>query len=172
VANQILAGPEGSLRLLANEYQEDVRIYKTGFVETGYWVATPQCSHAQELMVRKCLEKSTWKLMLEREHQKKIGEFGSEGRGLLLAVAEDPSSFDREQLNLILHKIEKDALRFEKWSRCIFEKAQKLSRCGDNKNTFSDLIEVLGKQGAGGDGGAGLLLSYLRSTDGFQERDW
>ena len=169
VANQIIEGFDGSLRLLAHEYREDVRIYKTGFIETGYWVATPQCSHAQELMVRKCLEKSTWKLMLEKEHQKKIGEFGSEGRGLLLSMAEDPSSFDREQLNLSLHKIEKDALVFEKWSRCIFEKAQILSRCGDKRNALSDLIEVLAKQAAGGDGGAGLLLSYLRSIDGFQE---
>ncbi|MBK8203899.1 MAG: glycosyltransferase family 9 protein [Bdellovibrionales bacterium] len=80
-ANQILAGPEGSLRLLAHEYREDVRIYKTGFIETGYWVATPQCSHAQELMVRKCLEKSTWKLMLEREHQKKSESLAAKDEG-------------------------------------------------------------------------------------------
>jgi ADP-heptose:LPS heptosyltransferase len=170
VANQIIGGSEGSIRLLAHEYREDVRIYKTGFVGTGYWVATPQCSHSQEWMVRKFLEKSTWKLMLEREHQKKIGEFGSEGRRLLLSMAKDPSSFDKEQLNLILSKIEKDALSFETWSRCIFEKAQILSRCGDKNHAFSDLIEELSKK-AEMDGGAGLLLSYLRSRNGFQEEE-
>lgn len=169
VADQIIDGSDGSLRQLAHQYREDVRIYKTGFVEAGYWVATAQCSNAQELMVRKCLEKSTWKLMLEREHQKRIGEFGTEGRGLLLSMAEDPLSFDREQLNLSLYKIEKDALVFEKWSRCIVEKAQRLSRCGDKRSALSDLIEVLARQVAGGDGGTGLLLSYLRSIDGFHE---
>lgn len=67
-----------SLRQVAYEFADDVEIAMTHSSKAGYWLALPLTQKFDSWMLDRWVEKSAWKFLLEKEHQKKIGEYGTE----------------------------------------------------------------------------------------------
>jgi len=66
------------LKVIAEEYADEIDILVTEFTESGFWVAKSVSENLSVENVAKWIERSAWKIYLQKEHMRKIGSYGSE----------------------------------------------------------------------------------------------
>ncbi|MCB0357308.1 MAG: hypothetical protein KDD40_09890, partial [Bdellovibrionales bacterium] len=84
--HQILNGGSKEIKILAKEYSDSLKIYKTFFNHSGFWFARDLAKGFDSEDLEQVINLSSWKLLNQGEHLKLIGEYGSEGVKLNAAI--------------------------------------------------------------------------------------
>ncbi|MCB0384382.1 MAG: glycosyltransferase family 9 protein [Bdellovibrionales bacterium] len=168
VAGAALSGNRKSLMLLAREFSSEAEILISDFSSSGYWMAEAYGDRPSVATIKKWIERSTWKMMLEKEHLRPVGEFGSEGRRLCMAVLQAHPKFKKEDIKRSLLALEKEAGLTENVVGGLLTKSRKLSSTHDGEAALKDMINLLYEECDRDDSGR-VLLSYLSSLGGAQK---
>ncbi len=113
VCGAMMRQDEGALRMLAHEYQEDIALLRTHINFSGDWAAVPLGQEFSAKAINSWVDRVSFKLYLQKEHEKSIGEYGSEGielKKLLENIFPDRSSQDWVTE---LKSLERDVIWFE-----------------------------------------------------------
>lgn len=78
IMNQVLNGGDKEIRIIAREYNDKLRVYKTFFNHSGFWYARDLSKGFDSTNLEQVVNLSSWKLLNQGEHLKLIGEYGSE----------------------------------------------------------------------------------------------
>lgn len=168
VANHLMRKQYKEIRVIAEEYSDQVEIMTTHIAQSGFWVAQPATSEMNEWMVNRWLEHSTWKMLLQKEHFKPVGAFGSEGSRIKSFVDDLHVHSSKESWFVILDKIEKQTRRSEGemfWLKGVMRKA--LSS-GNEQNSFDSWLDELRRFHERHDG-ENLHVGHLISREGWSD---
>ena len=169
VADKVLSREMWSLRTVAREFHDEAEVLVSRFSPSGYWLAEPVEKISFFLQLKKWVERSTWKMLLEKEHLQPIGEFGSEGRRLYDGIVEDSSRTKKESLDSALAVLEKEARLTEKTVSHLLVQSRHLASQTEGQRAFDEIMELLRDECDRDDSGE-VLLSYLSSL-GSAHRD-
>lgn len=162
VATSCLTRDWNSLKVVAEEFGPEIEIFRTQFSQSGYWLAEPVVGTNATATVKRHLEKSTWKLMLEREHLRPLGEFGSEARRLKEMVGQGLNPLKDSVLRECLRQLESEARLTESRAVELIRKGRQLGSQHEARAALRDLTEMLHQECERDDSNR-LLLSYLAS---------
>jgi ADP-heptose:LPS heptosyltransferase len=79
VASGMLRQDEMALRMLAHEYKDEVLLLKTHVNSRGDWAAYPLAESFSAKEINNWVDRASFKLYLQRTHEKAVGEYGTEG---------------------------------------------------------------------------------------------
>jgi hypothetical protein len=162
VATSCLTRDWNGLKVVADEFGQELDILRTQFSNSGYWLAEPIVGANTTATIKRYLEKSTWKLMLEREHLRPLGEFGSEGRRLREMVKEAFKPLKDSVVRECLRQLEGEARLTESRAVDLLSKGRQLGSQHAAQDALRDLIKMLHQEFERDDSNR-LLLSYLAS---------
>lgn len=79
IAGAMIRQDEVALRVLAHEFKDEALILKTRFNQNGDWSAFPMARDFSRPEIAQWIDRASFKLYLQKAHEKQVGEFGSEG---------------------------------------------------------------------------------------------
>ena len=79
VTSAILNQDEVALRVLAHEFKEEAQILRTCINSNGDWSAFPMATDFSTGEIAQWIDRASFKLYLQKAHEKQVGEFGTEG---------------------------------------------------------------------------------------------
>ncbi|MDZ4678110.1 MAG: glycosyltransferase family 9 protein [Oligoflexia bacterium] len=79
VASGMLRQDEMALRTLAHEYKDEVLLLKTHVNSRGDWAAYPLAESFSAKEINSWIDRASFKLYLQKTHEKAVGEYGTEG---------------------------------------------------------------------------------------------
>lgn len=168
-ADKVMAKEIWALGVVAKEYRSEAEILVSKFSPSGYWLAQPVVNGPSSQILKKLVERSTWKMLLEKEHLRPIGEFGSEGRRLYEGFLGSNPKLDKEVLSRSLEVLEKEARITENAVSGLLSKSRGLASQSDGQRAFSEMMEILRDECDRDDSGQ-VLLSYLSSLGSAQKQ--
>lgn len=165
LVTQMLRGDASlNLKELAEEFRSEVLIYQTQFSPSGYWWPQPLFSQSVEEVLARSLEKSTWKMFLNRDHFQLVAQYGTEVRNILLDVKS--ASFANSTKDLMTWLI--DLEKAEQCSIREMESLQALSRRLNSRDQAKAILKglIAGlKNQINQDENERLVLSHLLAWD-------
>ena len=166
-AEALLNGNRKSLLLLTREFASEAEILVSDFSSSGYWMAEAIGDRPGVATIKRWIERSTWKMMLEKEHLRPVGEFGSEGRRLYMSVTQAHPKFKKEDIKKSLLALEREATLTENVVGGLLNKSRRLGSSRDSEVALKGMIDLLYEECDRDDSGR-VLLSYLSSLGGAQ----
>ena len=145
VVEKVLTENFKELKIVAREFSDCVDVFKTFYSHSGYWMAQLVTDSLNEWSVDKWIDRSSWKFLLQKEHLKPIGEYGSEGLRLKMSLE---TVFPEESLSKwssILSHLESKAQNIEGQMSKILSGLSKAVRQFGNKNDFIEIEEEIKK---------------------------
>lgn len=105
-----LAGDWNAIAALARDVQGEAQILRTRHLETGFWFAEDLSAREADLMLKRMIERCTWRAVLNGEHKKALAPFGSESLRLDADVARVFPAEHRQGLTARLDFLEREVL--------------------------------------------------------------
>lgn len=131
------------LEAVASEYSDAVDILETHFMPTGYWYATSLNKETHPWHLNRWLEQSTWKLLLQKEHLRPIGQYGTEGVRLHEFIGRIFKPSDQRKLKDQLDFMESDQEELEKSLTCFLESFRRSLKRFSESQTWGNFEEEL-----------------------------
>ncbi len=76
-ASKLLQRDFAQLKIVAEQYRDEVSVYRTEWSESGMWQAVSLCEMFGKPAIANWIERVSWQLYLMGEHRQQLGEFGS-----------------------------------------------------------------------------------------------
>lgn len=135
VASKRIQNDWPALRLLATEYEDVVEMYKTKFLQTGFWQAENLCQRSDTKRLSAYLDLTAWHFYLNSEHLQPLATYGTESLKLRKQIEEQAENLDCNGAYLLLSQIEVVELKNESQLEKISAKLHRnLQQTGFSKN--------------------------------------
>lgn len=149
--SEVLRDGYNQLFTIQREFHDSIEILVTRKLETGFWFAAPVDRRLDPWLVEKLIDRSSWKMLLEKEHLKPFGTFAEEGRHIrkiLFEMAPGQAGYDwRVPLNQLEGEIVHQEQRLNRVQILAKKILFQMPNTEIEESTISELEAVLAESG-------------------------
>jgi ADP-heptose:LPS heptosyltransferase len=160
VAGKLLDNHLNDLRLVVREFENEAEVYQTDFTESGYWSYHSLTPNNGEGSLARLLDLSSWKLFLQKELEKPMGEFGTESLRLRRTFKGAFPEIGVEEWSDLLTNLESRLERFESRLNVFMLDFKEFLKTYEQANVFTEYCRRLTNYVEKSDGEP-VLNSYL-----------
>jgi len=139
-----LDGDREGLKILAKESSEEMEIYSVN-CQLGYWSAIPVYSENPIQPVAELVDQLSWKLLLEKEHEKRMPRIGSLSEKLSETFRLSGLNFRGEESLDHLNALERTMERFESRADILLLDFQQVLKSKSMNEKIGEFISMLKK---------------------------
>jgi ADP-heptose:LPS heptosyltransferase len=113
ICSKLLIKDWQSIKIISDEMKGHADLFRVAKMGLGHWTAVPLTTKPTPEYLDQLFDRISWRLLLNGEHHKSLGQIGSTGRRLGEFFERYFSSYDREDITLRLFQLESTLDRLE-----------------------------------------------------------